>query len=89
MPVPQLPPNFERYELTPQQARKVIGIGQKTMARWIEDQLIGYLRRPDGEIRFRLSDCYKAAGVPIESPLPEGNPQEGSAESNGRHPGVA
>ena len=68
MPAPQLPENFERYDLTPNQARKIIGIGPRTLDQWVDDRLIGYLRRPDGTLRFRLSDCYRAAGVPLEEP---------------------
>ena len=67
MPAPQLPENFERYDLTPNQARKIIGIGPRTLDQWVDDRLIGYLRRPDGALRFRLSDCYRAAGVPLEA----------------------
>ena len=68
MPTAELPPNFERYNVTRTEAARLIGVSIETVDRWVDERLIGYLRRPDGAVRFRLSDCYRAAGVPLEEP---------------------
>lgn len=64
----ELPPNFERYDVIRGDAARIIGISLPTLDRWVDERLIAHLRMPDGRIRFRLSDVYRAAGVPVDPP---------------------
>jgi len=79
----KMPDGFERYDVTRTEAARLIGVSVATLDRWVEEKLIGYLRRPDGAVRFRVSDCYRAAGVPIPDrsgdSAPALNPQAGAS----------
>lgn len=73
----KLPDGFERYDVTRTEAARIIGITMHTLDRWIAQRHIAYLVRPDGTIRLRMSDCYKAAGVVEVDADPSLNPHDG------------
>lgn len=100
---PYVPPEFERFDLPLATAARLIGVTPYLLKGWCENvddegrpaPLFPHLRRPDGKFRFRRSDCYKAAGIPIDrvsgaaSPPPPSSPQEGATAPGIGGPGVA